>query len=69
LNFLPDIIQITYSTTCENKNAYSFWLDDVKERDRFDSLDQDEWIIWKRIFSKQDSKVWIWFICIRRSVV
>jgi hypothetical protein len=62
LNSSADIIQTTYSTRCEKKNACRVWYEDVKERDCFDSLDEEEWIILKRIFIKYDSKVWICFI-------
>jgi hypothetical protein len=52
LNSSPDVTQLTYSTTCEKENACRFWYEDVKERDIFDSLGEDEWIILKRIFCK-----------------
>jgi len=59
LNSSPGVIQITYSPTCEKENACRVWYENVKEIDHFDIFDEDEWIKLKRIFSKEDSKVWI----------
>lgn len=59
LNLSPDFIQIKLSTMCENKNACRFWQEDIKERDRFDGLGEDEWMIFKWIFSKQKRKAQI----------
>jgi hypothetical protein len=36
----------------KKKNAYRVWHEDIKERDPFDSLGEEEWFILKRSFSK-----------------